>query len=153
MRLEAETLSPGEAEGELLLLKEPLSFWGGMDPASGRIIDQHHPQRGSSVSGRILAMSAGRGSSSSTSVLAESIRTGSAPAGIVLAERDIIIALGAMVADMLYGKRCPVVQISAASLASMPPHARLRISAGARVAHLEILDEGNDGEATTNRSV
>jgi predicted aconitase with swiveling domain len=144
MRLEAEALCPGEAEGELLLLQEPLSFWGGMDLASGVIIDQHHPQRGSSVSGRILAMSSGRGSSSSTSVLAEAIRTGTAPAGIVLAERDIVIALGAMIADMLYGRRCPVVRIPAASLGSMPPHARLRIVADLEGAHLEILDEGTD---------
>ena len=141
MRLEAATLSQGVAEGELMLLQEPLSFWGGMDLATGRITDQHHPQCGSSVSGRVLAMSAGRGSSSSTSVLAESIRVGSAPAGIVLAQRDIIIALGAMVADMLYARRCPVIQIAADSFASLLPPARLRIVAGQSSASLEILSQ------------
>lgn len=144
MLLEGETLSPGVAEGELMLLQEPLSFWGGMDIASGTIVDQHHPQCGSTVSGRILAMSAGRGSSSSTSVLAESIRIGSAPAGIVLVERDIIVSLGAMVADILYARRCPVVQITAESFASLPSPARIRIVAGPSSASLETLPPEDD---------
>ena len=143
MRLEGETLSPGVAEGELLLLREPLSFWGGMDPATGRITDRHHPQNGSGVSGRILAMTSGRGSSSSSSVLAESIRAGSAPAGIVLAERDIIIALGAIVADMLYARRCPVVLLTPDAFASLLPPARLRIAADPSTASVEILAEGS----------
>lgn len=144
MLLEGETLSPGVAEGELMLLQEPLSFWGGMDIASGTIVDQHHPQCGSIVSGRILAMSAGRGSSSSTSVLAESIRIGSAPAGIVLVERDIIVSLGAMVADILYARRCPVVQITAESFVSLPSPARIRIVAGPLSASLETFPPEDD---------
>jgi predicted aconitase with swiveling domain len=139
MRLEGDTLSEGVAEGELLLLQEPLSFWGGMDPATGTIIDRHHPQCGACVSGRILAMSAGRGSSSSTSVLAESIRAGSAPAGLILTQPDIIIALGAIVADILYAKRCPVVRLAPDAFASLLPPARVRIVADPSSASLEIL--------------
>ena len=144
MRLEGETLSQGVAEGELMLLEQSLSFWGGMDLATGRITDQRHPQCGSSVSGRILAMGVGRGSSSSTSVLAESIRIGSAPAGLVLAQRDIIIAMGAIVADLLYARRCPVIQITPESFASLLPPARLRVIAGPSRASLEILSQEGD---------
>lgn len=54
-------------------------------------------------------MEYGRGSSSSTGVLAEAIRLGTAPVAIVLAEADIIVMLGALVADDLYGIPCPVV--------------------------------------------
>lgn len=103
------TLVSGEANGPVLCLSEPLSFWGGMDVASGRIIDQHHPQAGESLSGVILVMPAGRGSSSSSSVLAEAIYAGTAPAAIILSESDVIVALGAMVAKELYGLACPVV--------------------------------------------
>ncbi|HLA92113.1 MAG TPA: DUF126 domain-containing protein, partial [Actinomycetota bacterium] len=77
---EARTLVAGEATGEVLVLEEPLSFWGGIDPATGVVIDVHHPQRGANVAGTILVMPGGRGSSSSSSVLAEAIRAGTAPA-------------------------------------------------------------------------
>jgi predicted aconitase with swiveling domain len=106
---EATVLVPGEGRGEALVLDEPLSFWGGVDPVSGEIIDRHHPQAGRSVAGMVLVMPSGRGSSSSSSVLAEAIRAGTGPAGIVLFEPDGIVALGALVAAELYGSRVPVV--------------------------------------------
>jgi hypothetical protein len=113
---EARTLVPGEATGEVLVLEEPLSFWGGIDPATGEVIDVHHPQRGERVSGRVLVMPGGRGSSSSSSVLAEAIRAGTAPAAIVLLEPDPIVALGAIVARELFGRSMPVVVTTASGL-------------------------------------
>ena len=113
-RLSATTLVPGRAEGSVLVLAEPLSFWGGLDALSGRIVDRWHPQSGEILSGRILLMQAGRGSSSGSSVLAEAIRLGTGPAGIVLLTRDAIVAVGAMVAAELYGRQCPVVLATAA---------------------------------------
>ena len=50
----ARCLVEGEASGEALVLSEPLSFWGGLDPACGEIIDRHHPQVGERVSGKVL---------------------------------------------------------------------------------------------------
>ena len=92
-----------------VVLDEGLSLWGGMDPATGELIDVHHPQRGTNLAGRVLVMPNGRGSSSSASVLAEAVRAGTAPAAIVLGEPDLILAIGAAVADELYGARVPVV--------------------------------------------
>jgi predicted aconitase with swiveling domain len=80
-----------------------------VDPATGDIVDVHHPQYGANVAGRVLVMPSGRGSSSSSSVLAETIRAGTAPAAIVLFEPDAILALGAIVASELYGRTIPVV--------------------------------------------
>lgn len=99
----------GEAEGPALVLSEALSFWGGIDAESGRIIDHSHPDLGKVVAGTILVMPGGRGSSSSSSVLAEAIRLGTAPRGIVLARPDPILAVGAIVAHSLYGLSCPIV--------------------------------------------
>lgn len=106
---EGRTLVAGEARGPALVLSEPLSFWGGLDSATGTIVDVHHPQRGAVVTGTVLVMPGGRGSSSSSSVLAEAIRAGTAPAAIVLAEPDPIIVLGAIVARELYGVAVPVL--------------------------------------------
>ena len=106
---EGRTLVAGVASGIALVLDDPLSFWGGLDPATGALIDTHHPQRGALVTGRVLMMPSGRGSSSSSYVLAEAIRAGTAPAAIVLREPDGIVALGAIVARELYGTLVPVV--------------------------------------------
>jgi uncharacterized protein len=91
-----------------LKLTEPLSFWGGIDPESGRIIDASHPQVGESISGKILRMPHSRGSSSSPSVLAEALRLGTGPAAIVLDKPDPMVVLGALVARLLYGIECRV---------------------------------------------
>jgi predicted aconitase with swiveling domain len=106
--MSGRTIVPGEARGEALVLDEPLSLWGGLDPATGRVTDVHHPQFGAVVTGRILVMPSGRGSSSSSSVLAEAIRLGTAPAAIVLGEPDPIVALGSIAARELYGSVVPI---------------------------------------------
>nr|PZN31261.1 MAG: aconitase subunit 2 [Actinomycetota bacterium] len=102
-------LVPGTARGPLPALAEPLSFWGGVDPATGEIVEPAHPQYRESVAGRVLVMPHGRGSSSSSSVLAELLRIGSGPAAIVLREPDSILVIGTLVARELYGTGCPVV--------------------------------------------
>ncbi|MDQ5839815.1 MAG: DUF126 domain-containing protein [Chloroflexota bacterium] len=112
-------IAPGQARGTTLVLDEPLSLWGGLDPATGRVIELRHPQHGARVTGRVLVLPAARGSSSSASVLAEAIRAGTAPAAIVLGEPDLILALGAAVAEELYGVQIPVLVLPAADLAAI----------------------------------
>jgi predicted aconitase with swiveling domain len=126
---EVRTLAPGSAKGAALVLSEPLSFWGGVDPANGTIIDRHHPQARESVRGKVLVMPSGRGSSSSSSVLAESIRAGTGPAAIVLAEPDGILALGALVASKLYAKTTPVVVVNDGTYRSITSGTLLEIRA------------------------
>jgi len=125
-------LAPGVAEGTALVLREPLSLWGGLDPASGVVIDARHPQRGESVTARVLVMPAARGSSSSSSVLAEAVRAGTAPAAILLGEPDLILAVGAAVADELYGRQVPVVLLTREELGGIADGARVRVE-GAEV--------------------
>ena len=124
-------LVAGEAEGPVVVLDEPLSFWGGVAPETGRVVDVHHPQLGAELAGRVVVMPSGRGSSSSSSVLAEAIRAGTAPAAILLLEPDPILALGAIVARELYGVSVPIVALEGAE----PPEAgaRVRVRAGAAV--------------------
>jgi len=102
-------LTDGEAEGPVLRLEQPVSFWGGVDGSNGEIVDPSHPQRGEVVAGKILVMPHGRGSSSSSSVLAELLRIGAGPAAIVLDEPDAILVGGAVVAAAVYGVTCPLV--------------------------------------------
>jgi predicted aconitase with swiveling domain len=126
---EARTLVAGGAAGRALVLDEPLSFWGGLDPLTGRVIDVHHPQHGAVLTGRVLVMPSGRGSSSSSYVLAEAIRAGTAPAAIVLREPDRIVAPGAIVARELYGTRVPVVLADDAAYDAIADGSLLRVDA------------------------
>lgn len=102
-------LIAGRAEAAALVLAEPLSFWGGIDVGSGCVIDRSHPDLGATVRGVVLVMPGGRGSSSSSSVLAECLRLGTGPAAIVLSIPDPILTVGAIVAQTLYNRSCPIV--------------------------------------------
>jgi uncharacterized protein len=119
-----------EISGRALVLDEALSLWGGMDPATGTLIDARHPQRGASLTGRIVVMPSGRGSSSSASVLAEAVRAKTAPAAILLAEPDLILSIGSVVAEELYGIVMPVVVLGAQELASITDGAEVRVGPG-----------------------
>ena len=101
-----------EATESELRLSEPLSFWGGVDPQTGRIIDESHPQVGKSIAGRVLRMPHSRGSSSSPSVLAECLRLGTGPTAIILDRPDPMVTLGTAVARILYGIECTVTVVS-----------------------------------------
>jgi predicted aconitase with swiveling domain len=131
--MRGRVLADGAGEGRALVLDEPLSFWGGVDPASGLIIDARHPQRGTSVEGRVLVMGSVRGSSSSSSVLAETVRAGCAPAAILLGEPDLILAVGAAVSEELYGKRLPIVVFDPAELATIVDGVTVAIREGGEV--------------------
>jgi uncharacterized protein len=128
-RFDAVTLVPGAAAGAPLRLDEPLSFWGGLDPAHGTIIDRRHPQWSANVAGRVLMMPAGRGSSGGSASLAEALRLGAGPAAILLLERDAIVIVGAIVAAELYGRECPVALASKGDWEALAAAARLVVRA------------------------
>ena len=132
MTIAGEALTPGQARGTTLVLDEPISFWGGVDENTGRVIDTHHPQSGASVTGTILVLRCGRGSSSSSSVLAECLRNGVGPAAIVLAEPDPILALGALVAGELYATEIPVVVLPPDAYAACSAARELTVQADHR---------------------
>ena len=132
------TLATGRARGRALVLAEPLSLWGGLDPATGEVVDVHHPQAGVNVAGRVLVMPSGRGSSSSSSVLAEAIRTGRAPAALLLARADDILVVGAVAARELYGRACPVVVLEEGDHAAIASGDLVEVDAAERAARVEV---------------
>lgn len=127
--MRARLLTAGAAEGPVLALDEPLSFWGAFEPRNGVIIDVHHPQRGACVKDTILIMTETRGSGSAPGAIAEAIRLGMAPAAIILSEPDINLAVGAEVAATLYGRACVIACVSAETLERLRSKRRLAIAA------------------------
>jgi predicted aconitase with swiveling domain len=104
-----QTLFAGDAEGELLVLAAPLSFWGGVSWETGRIINARHPQVGELVTGRVLVVPEPVGSSSSSAVLLELIRAGRAPAAIILGRPDAILVVACLVAREMGWPAPPVL--------------------------------------------
>ena len=131
--IRALVLNAADAEGPVLALDEPLSFWGAFEPRSGVILDVHHPQRGACVSGTILLMHESRGSGSAPGAIAEAIRRGTAPAAIILVVPDVNLAIGAEVAATLYGRHCAVVAVSDGDLAVLRKALRLRVTAAGEI--------------------
>lgn len=128
-----DVLVAGAAEGVTLVLTEPLSLWGGLNPETGLITDQRHPQRGERVTGRVLVMPCGRGSSSASSILLEAVRLGTAPAAILLQEADGILALGAVVARELYGVAPPVLLLNTVDYAQLYTGQTITIKEGGQL--------------------
>ncbi len=112
LKFQAKVLVAGDVTGEALVLSEPLSLWGGLNPETGEIIDRRHPQAGQIVTNRVLVLPSGRGSSSASSILLEAVKQGTAPAAIITSEVDGILALGAAVAREMYDHSPPVLVLA-----------------------------------------
>lgn len=121
------TLVPNP-QGTLLVSDIPLSFWGGISAADGNVIDEHHPLAGYNVSGRIMAIPGSRGSCSGSSVLLELIDSNRAPAALVFSEAEEILVLGAMVANVMFGKSLPILQIDADAFSQLSSDTEARIN-------------------------
>lgn len=123
----------GRASGEALVTSAPLSFWGGYDFRTGRIIDTHHPLVGVTAAGRILAVPFTKGSSTTTAVLLEAVRAATAPAAILTTGADAFFALASIVAGEMYGKSFPVVALAPDDFARLHTGDHLSIEADGRI--------------------
>ncbi|MCL7464635.1 aconitase X [Phaeovulum sp. NW3] len=163
----AQAILPGTAEGAVLACAEPLSFWGGVDPATGRVIDVHHPLAGQSLARRILVMPGTRGSCTGSGVLLDMVLNGHAPAALVFAEPEDVVTLGAMIGAEMFGKPLPVLRLTPDAFAALAQAQSARITETAitadgltipvpppATAALDLTDhdramlEGAEGEAT-----
>ena len=133
MKLKAKVLFAGAAEGPALVLSEALSFWGGLDPETGLIIDQRHPQAGESVADKVLAVPALRGSSGSAGALAEAFKNGHGPAALVLGEADTAPLAAALVVQHLYGRQVPILELEPDELESLETGAWISIDAAGAI--------------------
>jgi cis-L-3-hydroxyproline dehydratase len=119
MTLHGTALIAGQASGEVLHADVGLSFMGGVDAQTGRVIDVHHPLCGQSVAGKILAIPSGRGSCSGSLVIFELLMNGHAPAALVFRHKETILALGVLIAGELFQRAIPVLQLDEAGFASL----------------------------------
>ena len=100
-----------DVDSDIIICDEGLSFWGGVDPDTGVIIDTHHPNCGEKLSGKIVLMPTSRGSCSGSGVLLQLAQNGNAPAALIFREVEDILTLGAMIAERLFDKNIAVIRL------------------------------------------
>ncbi|MGL5448018.1 MAG: aconitase X swivel domain-containing protein [Rhabdaerophilum sp.] len=114
-------IAAGEAvTAPVLKLTAPLSFWGGVDPATGRIIQVRHPECGQTIGGQILALPGTIGSSSSSAVLLELIRLQIAPAALLLHEPDAILLIGCVIGNEMGWLAPPAFRLTGPEQSKLP---------------------------------
>ena len=169
---EARSILPGAAEGPVIATTEALSFWGGVDPATGGVIDVHHPLHGVCLTGGVLFMPTSRGSCTGSGVLLDLILTGRAPSALVFCEAEDVLTLGALIAAEMFGKPLPVLRLDAENFARFSKAVHVRIDETAieadgvslaitppATAHLDLRDddramlEGRDGIAVQHHAL
>lgn len=109
---------PGTARGRLMKL-DTVSFWGGVDPATGLLTDPSIAHCGESVAGRVLWIAEPRGSSSSSAVMLELLAEGRAPAALLLGRIDAILGLGIVVAREMGHAPIPLLTVDPAAMAAL----------------------------------
>ncbi len=109
----AQLIVPSQAQGGVIVCDEGLSFWGGVDPKSGRVIDARHSQVGTDLAGKVVLMPTSRGSCSGSGVLLDLALSGMAPAALVFREAEDILTLGALIAAEMFNRPLAVLRLGA----------------------------------------
>lgn len=100
MELKGRTIYKGIGEGEALATTQPISFYGGVDPNTGIVIEKGHELQGKSVKGKVLVFPTGKGSTVGSYTLYRMKKNGTAPAGIVNRECETVVAVGAIISEI-----------------------------------------------------
>lgn len=119
LKLAGRVIYRGRAEGTALVTTQPISFYGGIDPATGKVIERGHELLGESVGGRILVFPCGKGSTVGSYILYRLRRKGMAPSAIINEECETVVAVGAIISE--------IPCVDRIDLSKIKPEVRLRI--------------------------
>lgn len=93
-------ISPGKAEGEAIVSKEPIGFYGGIDAKTGIVIEQGHELEGQCITGKVLVFPCGKGSTVGSYVIYGLAKNRVGPAAIINKETETIVATGVILAGI-----------------------------------------------------
>ncbi len=90
----------GHVRGEVLCSREPIGFFGHVNPVTGVVTEPGHELQGKSIAGKVLVFPRAKGSTVGSYVLYALKRVGCAPLAIVNEEMEPIVAAGAVIAGI-----------------------------------------------------
>ena len=100
MRLKGRKVVGGYAEGEALVSRDPVSFYGGVDPETGVVVEPGHAVEGECITGKVFVFPTGKGSTVGSYVIYRMKKLGTAPAALVNSETEAILATGCVISDI-----------------------------------------------------
>ena len=100
MKFQGRSINPGRAQAEALVTSAGISFFGGVDPETGVVVEKGHPLQGQTVAGKVLVFPTGKGSTVGSYTLYRMKAAGAAPAAILNADCETITAVGCIISDI-----------------------------------------------------
>jgi predicted aconitase with swiveling domain len=100
MKLQGRRIYKGKAQGEALVTSMSISFFGGVDPDSGLVVEKGHQLEGISIANKVLVFPSGKGSTVGSYTIKRLQDNGFAPAAIINAECETITAVGCILAEI-----------------------------------------------------
>jgi uncharacterized protein len=104
-------IAEGKIIGEALVTTQGISFFGGVDPATGIITEKGHELEGKSITGKILVFPQGKGSTVGSYALYRMKKQGTAPIALINKECETIVAVGAIISEIPCVDKIDITQI------------------------------------------
>ncbi len=111
MKLRGRKIYPGLVEGEALVTSMGISFFGGVDPDTGVVVEKNHELEGQSIAGKVLVFPTGKGSTVGSYTIYRLKHNGLAPAAVINAECETITAVGCIIAEIPCVDQVPIQEI------------------------------------------
>jgi len=116
MKFLGRKIYPGVVSGQALVTKMAISFFGGVDPESGEIVERDHELQGISIAGKVLVFPSGKGSTVGSYTLYRLKHAGYAPLAIINRECETITAVGCIIAEIPCVDQIPIEKIKTGQL-------------------------------------
>ena len=100
MKLQGRKIYKGIAEGEAIVTTDGISFYGGIDPDTGKVVEVGHELEGQSIIGKVLVFPTGKGSTVGSYTMYRMMKNNTAPLAIVNEQIDTIIAVGCIISEI-----------------------------------------------------
>jgi hypothetical protein len=114
--LHGRSIFQGNAQGEALVTSQPISFFGGVDPETGIVVERRHPLEGQCIASKVLVFPTGKGSTVGSYTLYRLKMNGRAPLAILNVECETIIAVGCIISEIPCVDQLPIKEIRSGSL-------------------------------------
>ena len=100
MKLKGRKIFKGTTKGKTIVTKDGISFYGGIDPDTGIVVEVGHELEGQSVSGKILVFPTGKGSTVGSYTMYRMKKNNTAPLAIINEKIDTIVAVGCIISEI-----------------------------------------------------
>ncbi|OLS23239.1 MAG: hypothetical protein HeimC3_25800 [Candidatus Heimdallarchaeota archaeon LC_3] len=100
MKLQGRKIYKGNASGEALVTSQGISFYGGVDPETGIVVESGHELEGQCITNKVLVFPMGKGSTVGSYSMYWMYKANTAPSAIVNKQIDTVVAVGCIISEI-----------------------------------------------------